>query len=126
MHMPYEEQLAYKQKKLEGLLSGFCRIEKIIGMEKPYHYRNKVQSAFFYDYKRKKNASGVFQSGSGKIIQTDSCLIENKKASEIVKSVRKLCDSFKFRAYDERKGFGFLRHVLVRCGYNTGEIITTL
>ena len=126
IHLPYEEQLGLKQKKLEALLSGFCRVEKIIGMENPYYYRNKVQSAFFYDYKRSRNASGVFQSGSGKIIQTDSCLLENEKASKIVKTVRTLCDSFKLRAYDERKDFGFLRHVLVRCGYSTGEIMVVL
>ncbi len=124
--MPYREQLEYKQKKLEGLLSPFCRVEKIIGMAEPYYYRNKVQTAYFYDYKRKKNACGVFQSGSGRIIQTDACLIENKMAGEIAESVRALCDSFKLRAYDERKGFGFLRHVLIRCGYNTGEIMVVL
>ncbi len=122
----YEEQLQYKQRRLEALLSRFCKVEKIIGMDNPYHYRNKVQSAFFYDYKRKKNASGVFQSGSGKIIQTDSCLIENETADKIVKTVRALLDSFKLRAYDERKGVGFLRHVLIRTGYNTGEIMVIL
>lgn len=124
--MSYEEQLQYKQRRLEALLSRFCKVEKIIGMDNPYHYRNKVQSAFFYDYKRKKNASGVFQSGSGKIIQNDSCLLENRTADRIVKTVRELLDSFKLRAYDERKDVGFLRHTLVRVGFSTGEIMVVL
>ena len=126
MHLPYGEQLELKQRKLEELLSGFCRVEKIIGMDNPYNYRNKVQSAFFYDYKRKKNVSGVFQSGSGKVIKVDSCLLENENADRIINTVRKLLDSFKLRAYDERKGVGFLRHVLIRCGFESREIMVVL
>lgn len=126
IHMPYNEQLNYKQRTLENLLSEFCKVEKIIGMDNPYHYRNKVQSAFFYDYKRKKSVCGVFQSNSGKVIQVDSCLLENEKAIKIVKTVRRLLDSFKIRPFDERKKQGVLRHVLIRYGYNTNEIMVVL
>ncbi|MBR6392727.1 MAG: 23S rRNA (uracil(1939)-C(5))-methyltransferase RlmD [Eubacterium sp.] len=124
--IPYSEQLKHKQERLENLLTDFCKVEKIIGMENPYRYRNKVQSAFFFDYNHKKNVSGVYQSGSGKIIKTDSCLLENEKADKIINSVRKLLDSFKLRAYDTKKDVGFLRHVLVRTGFNTGEIMVVL
>lgn len=126
MHMPYNEQLSYKQRQLEGLLSKYCRVEKIIGMDSPYYYRNKVQSAFFWDYKRKRSACGVFQSGSGKVIQVDSCLLENEKASRIIKTIRRLIDSFKIKPYDERKKAGILRHILIRYGYGTGQIMVVL
>ena len=126
MHLPYDEQLEIKQRQLERLLSKYCAVEEIIGMDNPYHYRNKVQSAFFWDYKRKRSACGVFQSGSGKVIQVDSCLIENEKADRIVKTIRKLIDSFKIKPYDERKAQGILRHVLIRYGYKTGQLMVVI
>ena len=60
-NLSYPEQLEFKQKKVEKLLKRFCTVEKIIGMKTPYHYRNKVQAAFYTD-KKGKIISGVYQS----------------------------------------------------------------
>ncbi len=56
----------------------------------------------------------------------DSCLLENQKADEIIVSIRGLLKSFKIRPYDEDRGYGLLRHVLIRTGYVTGEIMVVL
>ncbi len=125
-NMSYAEQLKFKQNQLEGLLSGFCKVNKIIGMENPFHYRNKVQAAFYYDFRRKRIMSGVYQSNSQTIVPVDSCMLENEKADRIILTVRELCKSFKIQPYDIKKGYGFLRHVLVRTGSKTGEVMVVI
>ena len=125
-NMSYEEQLTYKQRQVNALLSQFCRVEKIIGMKNPFHYRNKVQAAYYYDFRRRKTVSGVYQSNSKSIVPVDSCMLENEKADRIIFTIRRLCDTFKIVAYDIRKGSGFLRHVLIRYGNSTGEIMVVI
>lgn len=125
-NMSYEEQLTYKQRQVNALLSQFCRVEKIIGMKNPFHYRNKVQAAYYYDFRRRKTVSGVYQSNSKSIVPVDSCMLENEKADRIIVTIRRLCDTFKIVPYDIRKGSGFLRHVLIRYGNSTGEIMVVI
>ena len=125
MNMTYEEQLRFKQSKVVKLLSGFHRVNAIIGMEEPFHYRNKVQAAFGRT-RGGEIISGVYQSSTHNIVKTDFCLIEDKKADEIILTVRKLVKSFKLTVYDEKNSRGFLRHVLVKRGFTTGEIMVVL
>ncbi len=125
MNMTYEEQLRFKQSKVVKLLSGFHRVNSIIGMEEPFHYRNKVQAAFGRT-RGGEIISGVYQSSTHNIVKTDRCLIEDEKADEIILTVRKLVKSFKLTVYDEKNSRGFLRHVLVKRGFSTGEIMVVL
>lgn len=125
MNMSYPEQLRFKQAKVVKLLGGFHRVNTIIGMENPFHYRNKVQAAFGRT-RGGEIISGVYQSSTHNIVKTDSCLIEDKKADEIILTVRNLLKSFKLTVYDERNSRGFLRHVLVKRGFSTGEIMVVL
>lgn len=121
----YEEQLRVKSMGFHKLMEPYCRPEAIIGMENPTHYRNKVHAAFGED--RRHNAvSGIYEERSHRIVPVDSCLIENRKADEIIVSIRGLLKSFKIRPYNEDTGFGLLRHVLIRVGYATGEIMVVL
>ena len=78
-NMSYPEQLRYKQNKAERYLKRFGRVLPIIGMENPYHYRNKVQAAFRTD-RNGRIQSGVYQSGTHHIVSIDSCQIEDKTA----------------------------------------------
>ena len=94
-------------------------------MKEPFHYRNKVQAAFGRT-RRGEIISGIYQSSTHKIVKTDFCLIENKKADEIINTVRALVKSFNLTVYDENTKKGFLRHVLVKYGFNTGEIMVVL
>lgn len=121
----YEAELRRKQKLVNDLLKNYCSVEPIIGMEHPYNYRNKVHVVF--DHDRKGNPiSGIYKEGTHHVIPIDSCIIHNKKADEIIATIRGLLKSFKIKTYDEDKGFGLLRHVLIRTGYNTGEILVVL
>ena len=115
-NLSYEEQLHHKMAKVIKLLGTFHRVSEIIGMEHPYHYRNKVQAAFGTT-RGGKIISGIFQSSSHRIVAVDECLLEDKKADEIIVSIRKLLPSFKLTAYNEDTHRGFLRHVLVKRGF---------
>lgn len=125
MNLTYPEQLKFKQAKVVKLLGGFHRVNAIIGMEHPFHYRNKVQAAFGRT-RGGEIISGVYQSSTHNIVKTDSCLIEDEKADEIIVTIRKMVKDFKLTVYDERKGSGFLRHVLVKRGFSTNEIMVVL
>lgn len=125
MNMTYPEQLRFKQAKVFKLLGNFHRVNEIIGMESPFYYRNKVQAAFGRT-RGGEIISGVYQASTHNIVKTDTCLIEDEIADEIIVTIRKLVKDFKLTVYDERKGNGFLRHVLVKRGFATGEIMVVL
>ncbi len=125
LDLPYEEQLKIKQKQVAKLLSDFCTVHPIKGMEHPYHYRNKVQAVFGRDAKG-NIISGVYKEGTHQIIPTTACLIEDKKADEIIGTIRGMLKSFKIKTYDEDTGFGLLRYVLVKRGFTSGEIMVVL
>lgn len=125
MNLSYEEQLKYKQSKVVRLLGSFHRVLQIKGMESPFHYRNKVQAAFGRT-RGGEIISGVYQSSTHNIVKTDSCLIEDEKADEIILTIRRLVKSFKLTVYDEKNSRGFLRHVLVKRGFQTNEIMVVL
>ena len=121
----YQEQLKKKQKMEEDLFKKFCKVEPIIGMKNPCNYRNKVQSVFGRD--RKGNViSGTYEANSHRIVPVEDCMIEDKKAQEIIRTVRKLLPSFKIKTYNEDSGYGLLRHVMVRRGFKSGEIMVIL
>lgn len=124
-NLNYEKQLEFKMKKVVSLVGKFHRVENIIGMDNPYHYRNKVQAAFGRG-KNNEIISGVYQSSTHKIVPVDSCLIEDVKADEIIVTIRKLIKSFKLKPFDDNKFKGFLRHVLVKRGFSSGEIMVVL
>lgn len=125
MNLSYPEQLKFKQAKVVKLLGSFHRVNEIIGMDNPFHYRNKVQAAFGRT-RSGEIISGVYQSSTHNIVKTEKCLIEDKKADEIILTIRKLVKDFKLTVYDEKKGNGFLRHVLVKRGFTTNEIMVVL
>lgn len=122
--MDYAKQLSIKQKEVERLLSKYGKVDKIIPMEEPYHYRNKVNATFGYD--RGRVISGTYEKNSHRIVDTEVCLLEDEKAKNIINSIKKLLLSFKLKTYDEDRGYGFLRHVLVRVGKRSGEIMVVL
>ncbi len=124
-NMSYEEQLSFKQAKCIKLLGKFCRVQEIIAMENPTHYRNKVQAAFGTT-KGGKIISGVYQSSSHRIVCVDNCMIEDEIADAIIVSIRELIVKFKLRPYNEDMGKGFLRHVLVRRGFKSGQVLVVL
>ena len=124
-HLPYAEQLRRKQGRAIALLGKFGHVEEILGMADPTHYRNKVTAAFGLDEK-KRIVSGVYQPGSHRIVPVDDCLIEDSTADRIIVDIRNMLRDFKLQVYDERSGRGWLRHVLVRRGFQSGEVMVVL
>ncbi len=125
LDIPYKEQLAKKQKELSELLKPFCKVNPIVGMKDPYHYRNKVHAVMARDRKG-KIISGVYKEGTHFVLPVDTCLIEDEKADRIIETIRELLPSFKMKVYDEDTGYGFLRHILIRMAHKTGEIMVVL
>ena len=125
INKPYVEQLKNKEKQLKELLAPFCKVEGVIPMEHPEHYRNKVH-AVFGENRYHDAISGIYEQKSHRIVPVDSCLIENAKADEIIVSIRGLLKSFHIRPYNEDTGYGLLRHVLIRTGHVTGQIMVVL
>ena len=123
--IPYKEQLKKKQKKEQSLLGAYGKVCSIIGMENPYYYRNKVHAVF--DRDRKGNIiSGIYEEGTHRVVPVENCLIEDEKSQAIIRTIRGMLKSFKIRTYDEDTGYGLLRHVLIRRGFSTGEIMVVL
>ncbi len=121
----YEEQLKKKQKQIKKLLKDICPVEPIIGMKNPYHYRNKVNAAFAH---RRDGSivSGVYEEGTHKVVPVEECLIEDQTADAIIRNIRGLLKSFKIKVYNEDSGYGLLRHVMVRRGFASGEVMVVL
>ena len=125
INRPYEEQLKAKETRFRKLMEPFCKPESMIGMEQPRHYRNKVHAAFGED-RRHNVISGIYEEKSHRIVPVDSCLIEDERADAIIVSIRGLLKSFKIRPYNEDTGYGLLRHVLVRTGRATEQVMVVL
>ena len=123
--LSYEKQLKEKQEYVRKNVGEFCKVLPIIGMEHPYHYRNKVHAVFDIA-KGGSVISGVYKAGTHDVVNIDSCQIEDETADAIICDIRGLLRSFKIKTYDEDTGYGLLRHVLVRRGFHSGEVMVVL
>ncbi|WP_392486072.1 23S rRNA (uracil(1939)-C(5))-methyltransferase RlmD [Haloimpatiens sp. FM7315] len=125
LHIPYEKQLKDKEYEVKDLLGKGIKVHPVIGMKSPNHYRNKVH-AVFQKERNGKIISGVYKPGTHKVIPVEKCYIEDEKADEIIMTITNFLKSFKIEPYDEDRGYGLLRHVLIRKGFSTGEIMVVL
>ena len=125
MHLSYEEQLKLKQKKAEQLLGKYGKVLPVIGMKDPLHYRYKVHHVLAFS---KKNGvfHGCYQENSHIVVPVQDCLIEDVLSQQVIDTVCGMLKSFKITVYNEDTGYGLLRHVLVRRGFATGEIMVVL
>ena len=132
--VPYAEQLARKQREVEGLFEGLIDAETtvhpILGMDDPRYYRNKVVSPYVGVWDKKARQMrvlcGMYERGTHRVIDSDECLLENREAKRIILTIRNLMRRFRMEPYDEDDDTGFLRHVQVRVGHTSGEIMVTL
>lgn len=120
----YPEQLKKKEKFVKDLLSSSCEVRPIVGAKDPLFYRNKVHWAF--GHIGTHLIAGRYAEGSHKIIENDSCLLEDPECAKILSDIRDLAVQFKIRSYDERTRQGLLRRVLLRKGMATGEVMVVL
>lgn len=123
--IPYEKQLDKKYNQVKNLFKDICEVEPIVGMYRPVNYRNKVHGIVGYD--RNKNIiTGIYEEGTHNIIPVDYCMIEDNEADEIMQTLCKLFKSFKYIPYDEDTKRGFMRHILIRKGFSTKELMVIL
>ena len=125
----YEYELRYKKHKVEEALKRIGHLENVkvndvIGMDNPEHYRNKIQVPFGKDHN--KIVYGFYKSNTHKIIPIKECNIEDKKASKILESIAKLMQDFHIDPYDEDRRTGIIRHVLIRTSLSTDEVMVVL
>ncbi len=124
-HLTNDSQNLYKQNYINRLMSGFGKVNDLIFMEEPYEYRNKMHISFGYGPKGKLIA-GMYEINSHRIIDIDQCMIQDPIGYEIVKTIKQIMKKYKMEPYDEDTGQGFLRHVLIKSGYKTGEVMVVL
>ncbi len=123
--MTYQQQLTHKQHKMETLMKGICRVEPIIGMADPYHYRGKVHAVIASD-KHLGVYSGVYAAGTHRVVPVTHCLLEDPRADAIIQTIVAMALRYKLRIYNENTHRGFLRHVLIRTASVTGQIMVVL
>ncbi|MGV3487241.1 MAG: 23S rRNA (uracil(1939)-C(5))-methyltransferase RlmD [Tuberibacillus sp.] len=128
-HLSYDAQLKYKQKQVEDALARLggltdIRVLPTLGMDNPWVYRNKTQVPVA-DRDRELIA-GFYQKHSHRIIEMDHCLITDETVDEIIQEVKKIAKDAGIKPYDEATHSGVLRHIIVRIGRETGEVMVVL
>ncbi len=125
-HIKYEETLKMKQNAVQSLvnktLDTKIQVEKTLGMERPYHYRNKAQYPVGID-KDGKPIMGVFANRTHEIIPIHKCYIQNEEAERLAKFVFDFMVKNNISIYDEKKGTGLIRHIVTKIGIKTDEIM---
>ena len=128
--MTYEAQLDFKAKKVWNHLTrigGLSDLEvpEIMGMEEPWRYRNKAQFPFGTD-KEGNVVTGFYAARSHNIIPCTECWLGVEENREILEKILEHLKKFQISTYDEKTGKGLLRHVLIRKGFTTGEVMVCL
>lgn len=121
----YVKTLEAKEESVKTLLGKLAKVSPIVGMDNPYRYRNKVHAAFTHGPKGVV-ISGIYKEGTHDVVPVSDCLIEDERARKIVATVGELLPSFKLKVYDEDRRDGFLRHVLVKVGKTSGQVMVVL
>ena len=133
-HLSYEKQLLHKADKVKNCLQRIGGLseellldvmEPIIGMDEPFHYRNKAQYPVGTD-KEGKPVMGFYAGHRHNIIDCTDCAIQEPVNAVILPVIKEFMKEFGVSAYDEEKGTGLLRHVLTRVGFHTKEVMVCL
>ena len=128
-HIKYEKTLEMKQNAVQSLVNKILKneieVQKTLGMEKPYYYRNKAQ------YPVGKNSEGkaqigVFANRTHEIIPIQECYIQNKKSQEVAKFVIEFINANNISVYNEKTRKGLVRHIVTKVGVKTNEIMCVL
>ena len=128
--LSYPAQLRYKKAVVENDLKRIgglsIPVNDVIGMEEPWRYRNKSQYPVGRDTKTKEIVCGFYEGRSHRIIPLNDCLISGECDAAVIKDVLSYMRSSAVEPYDEKSGEGVVRHILVRRGYATGEVMVCL
>ncbi|MDP4108132.1 MAG: 23S rRNA (uracil(1939)-C(5))-methyltransferase RlmD [Bacillota bacterium] len=128
-HISYEGQLKYKENQVRQVLTRIGKLEDVVihpilGMDSPWHYRNKAQVPV--GEKDGKLIAGFFKPRSHEIVDTNESLIQIKEVNGAVNAVKEICSRYGIPAYQEETHKGVLRHIMARYGKQTGELMVVL
>ena len=128
-HIKYEETLKMKQNAVQSLVNKTLRnklqVEKTVGMENPFHYRNKAQYPLGIN-REGLPVIGVFANRTHEVIPMEKCLIQNPKSEEIAKFVLDFIRQNNISIYNEKNGKGLFRHIVIKVGIKSGQIMCVL
>lgn len=128
-HIDYEETLNIKQNAVQNLVNKNLKtkidVKPTWAMGNPYHYRNKLQYPIGIN-KAGEPVMGVFANRTHEIIPVNSCLIQNEKANQVAKYVIDALKEYNISVYNEKTGEGLVRHIMVKIGFRTGDIMVTI
>ena len=128
-HIEYNETLKIKksivQNCMNKTLKREIKINDVIGMENPLHYRNKLQYPLGLD-EQNNPVMGVFSARTHNIIPIQKCFIQNEKCEEIAKDIFEFIKQNNISVYNEKTLKGTVRHIVIRIGIKTNEILVTL
>lgn len=128
----YEEQLRLKKEYVNQHLKGFTAVDEVIGMKEPYHYRNKVHVVLSREKlkgqknKRGRVIAGIYEEESHKVVAVEECLLHDDYANKIINTIVEIMNKGKFEPYDEDKGTGSIRHILIRRGHITNQTMVVI
>lgn len=126
-HMNYEMQLQMKQNQVKNVLNKIAHLPDVpvhptIGMDEPWRYRNKA--ALPVGEKNGELMTGFYRMRSHDIISNmETCIVQDKQNDEMVQAARDIANRFGISAYNEETDRGVLRHIMVRTGKNTNEVM---
>lgn len=128
-HIKYEETLKMKQNAVQSLvnktLKNKIKVQETVGMENPFHYRNKAQYPFGTN-KEGEPIIGVFANRTHEVIPMEKCLIQNPQSEEIAEFILEFIKEKKISIYDEKTRKGLFRHVVIKVGIKTNQIMCVL
>ena len=128
-HIKYNQTLRIKQNAVQSLVNKTLRnkieVQETVGMENPFHYRNKAQYPFGVN-KEGEPVIGVFANRTHEVIPMENCLIQNPQSEEIAKYILNFIKENKISIYNEKTGRGLFRHVVIKVGIKTGQIMCIL
>lgn len=128
-HIDYEETLNIKQNMVQNLvnktLNNKIEVNKTIGMGNPYHYRNKAQFPVGLN-KQNEKVIGVFAKRTHEIIEIKDCFIQNTISQQIAFAIQKFIVEKDISVYNEENNEGLLRHIIIKVGLYTHEIMCIL
>ena len=124
IHEDYEKQLLHKHDYVQKLF-GRIKVDNVIGMENPYHYRHKIYATFYTD-REKRIRAGLYEENSHKLIRSDQCLIQHVKANDILRTICRIAEELRIIPYDEDRETGILRHAYLRISRETGDVMAVI
>lgn len=124
INVEYNEQLENKHKYIQKLFPK-KKVEKVIGMDDPYHYRHKVYATFSHN-KEGVIRCGMYEENTHKVVPTEMCLIQHTSANKILQDICKIATSLHIQSYDEDNGRGCLRHAYIRVSHQTNDVLLVL